>query len=787
MANRREAAQRRPVESWVDEPRIDALEKVTGRAKYIEDLPDLPGTVYAAALRSPYSHARIVSVDASRAERLPGVLGAVTRECLGELDLAGIGAEGGGGPAGRGTVRDQTFITTDKARFDGDLLGMVAAVDLRTARRAVELVNVEYEILPTVFSVAEALSAGAPLVHEDLSTNLALEDSLEWGDVAQGFHQADRIFEETYFAPNVFHHPMEPSVSFVAYFANECADLWVSCNSPFNAVNQAAKLFRIKPENVRVRVPYIGGGFGAKGVTPEMMVALALSRKIGRPVKLLASGEESFRVTARHAMAYKAKMGVRSDGTLVALDVELEVDTGAYFTGARVATHNAVISAWGCYRIPHFRVHARTAYTNKVPASHFRATGKTQTTFAIECMMDSVAQQLGYDPIEFRQKNVVPRGQYIADKWRVRGEESAADTPPMDTDFDELLQKAVEAIHWDGRATVHSGETRDRPRSARGRGVALSLRHGSQGGGRAYAMATLASDGIVTISHNAADLGQGVHTIICIVASRTLGIPQSQVRVGTPDTSNDLPFAGTNAQRTTVQIGSAVQAACENLKRELIDAAVQAKGGTPSEWKLEAGRLLRAERSFSFTDIVRVFEGGVKLKGIGSYSYTPSTDKAFGGLDHWAPGVAAAEVEVDRETGEVHVLQLSAVADAGKVLHYLSGKRQVEGGAIMGLGLGLFEELHYRDGQLRNADAFQYRLPLMGDLPQSFQSLIVENGDGPGPFGAKGMAQTSIPCVAPAIGNAICDAVGVRVRSTPITPEKVLRALGILRKQGADS
>ena len=300
-------------------------------------------------------------------------------------------------------------------------------------------------------------------------------------------------------------------------------------------------------------------------------------------------------------------------------------------------------------------------------------------------------------------------------------------------------------------------------------------------------MATLASDGIVTLSHNDADLGQGVHTIICIVASRTLGIPQSQVRVGIPDTSNDLPFAGTNAQRTTVQIGSAVQAACENLKRELIDAAVQAKGGTPSEWKLEAGRLLRAERSFSFTDIVRVFEGGVRLKGIGSYSYTPSTDKAFGGLDHWAPGAAAAEVEVDRETGEVHVLQLSAVADAGKALHYLSGKRQAEGGAIMGLGLGLFEELHYRDGQLRNADAFQYRLPLMGDLPQSFQSLIVENGDGPGPFGAKGMAQTSIPCVAPAIGNAICDAVGVRVRSMPITPEKVLRALGILGKQGADS
>ncbi len=779
MADRRQAAQRRPVEPWVDEPRIDSLQKVTGQAKYIEDLPDLPGTVYAVALRSPYSHARIISMDSSRAERLPGVFGAVTRECLGELNLAGMAK-------GRGTVRDQNFITTDKARFDGDLLGMIAAIDLRTARRAIESVDIKYEILPTVFSVPEALATGAPLVHDDLSNNLAMEDSFEWGDVAQGFSQAHRVFEETYFAPNVFHHPMEPSVSFVAYFANECADLWVSCNSPFNAVNQAAKLFSIKPEQVRVRVPYIGGGFGAKSVTPEMMVGLALSRKIGRPVKMLATGEESFRVTARHGITFKAKMGVKSDGTLVALDVELDVDTGAYFTGARVATHNAVISAWGCYRIPHLRVHARTAYTNKVPASHFRATGKTQTTFAIECMMDSVARQLNYDPMEFRKKNVVPRGEYITDTWRVRGEESVADTPPMDTDFDELLQKAVEAIHWGGHSTIHRGDTKNTPRFARGRGVALSLRHGSQGGGRAYAMATLASDGKVTISHNAADLGQGVHTMISIVASRTLEIPQSHIQVGAPDTSNDLPFAGTNAQRTTVQIGNAVQGACEHLKRELIDTAVQAKGGTPAEWKLAAGRLWRAERSFSFADIVQAFEGGVRLKGIGSYSYTPSTDKAFGGLDHWAPGAAAAEVEVDRETGSIHVLQLSVIADAGKALHHLSGRRQAEGGAIMGLGLGLFEVLHYTDGQFRNGDAFQYRLPLMGDIPKSFQSLIVENGDGPGPFGAKGMAQTSIPCVAPAIGNAICDALGVFVRSMPITPEKILRALGVLGKQETD-
>jgi CO/xanthine dehydrogenase Mo-binding subunit len=224
-----------------------------------------------------------------------------------------------------------------------------------------------------------------------------------------------------------------------------------------------------------------------------------------------------------------------------------------------------------------------------------------------------------------------------------------------------------------------------------------------------------------------------------------------------------------------------VQAACQDLKQQIIKAAVRANGGGPGDWHIKEGRLWRGETSFSVAEIARSREDAEEFKGVGSHRYPSSVDEVFaGGVEHWAPGAAAAEVEVDLETGEVRVLQFSAVADAGKAVHFQSAKRQIEGGAVMGFGIALFEELLYQDGQLQNADAFQYRLPAMNDLPESYFSSIVENGDGPGPFGSKAIAQVSISCVAPAIGNAICDAIGVHVRSTPLSPEKILRALGKL-------
>ena len=756
------------VDDWTDQPRIDSLEKVTGQATYVEDLPDLPGMAFAANLLSPYSHARILAIDSSKAERLPGVLAVLDRERLDGLNPRL--------PAPRHEnfklSSDQTFIATDKVRFDGEFVAQVVAEDLRTARQALELIEIEYEVLPSVFDAEEALTPGAPILHEGRSTNLLLEDKLEWGDVKQGFREADRIFEETYTSPSMFHYPMESVGSCIAQFIGGEITLWTPITSPFRGTQQIAHFFGLDPDRVRVRVPYIGGGFGSKGLTGSMLAALLLSRKIGRPVKVFSSAEESFRQTSRHAMVYKAKMGVKSDGTLTGLDVELVVDTGAYTTAAAMVTHNAVISAWGCYRLPHFRCRARCVYTNKVPATHTRATGKVQTTWGVECAVDSVARQLGMDPMDFREKNVLRRGEFVA-----KG------TPNMDSDYLQLMRQATAAIHWDGRASKPSDSARtELPRLARGRALVLSLRHGSQGGfARTYAVVSLDSRGILRVRHNAPEVGQGTHTVISVVASRVLEIPQSQIQVDQPDTNINLPFDGVSAQRTTVQMGKAVENACEKLKQELVMLACQAKGGIPEEWQVAEGRLWRAENSFSFGEVVRTLGEDSDVKSIGFHS-SPRTQEgsAFSGTDHWAPSAAAAEVEVDCETGEFRLLQLSVVADAGKALHYPSAKAQVDGGAVMGIGHALFEEVIYQDGQILNADPFQYRLPVMREIPESFHSAMLENLDGPGPFGSKGMSQTSIVTIAPVIGNALFDAVGVRIRSLPITPEKILKALGKL-------
>lgn len=745
-------------------PRIDLREKVTGRAVYVEDLPDLPGMAYAATLLSPYSHARILSIDSSKAERLPGVLGVLDRERLeGFKPLLAV-------PRHEliKLADDQTFIAVDKVRFDGELVAAVVAEDTAVARRAAELIEINYDPLPAVFDAAEALLPDAPILHEDKGTNLLLEDGLEWGKVEQGFKEADRIFEETYTSPSMFHHPIENIGGCVAQFLNGEITLWAPTSAPFRDTTEIAHFFGLDPDRVRIRVPYIGGGFGSKIITNSILAALFLARKIGRPVRLVPSLEESFRQNARHAMVYKAKIGVKADGTLTALQVDLIVDTGAYTTGGATATHNAVISAWGCYRIPHLSVHARCAYTNKVPAGHTRATGKVQTTWGIECFLDSVAHQIGIEPVEFREKNVLRRDEFVA-----KG------TPVMDTDYLELMSRATSAIGWDGRPSRRDPGGVDRPRTARGRGLALSLRHGSQGGGRAYAMATMDGRGTVKMQHNTPEIGQGTHNLINIVAARTLGIPRSQVQVAHPDTALSLPFGGVSAQRTTMQMGKAVENTCENLKRELILLASQTKGGSPEEWRLAEGRLWRAENSFSFAEIVRTLGGNAVVKAIGSYNAPPTLKgSAFQGMDHWAPSAAAVEVEVDRETGELSMLRYSVIADAGQAIHYPSAKVQVEGGAVMGFGHALFEEVVYQEGQLQNGDPFQYRLPAMSDMPEEFHASMLENGDGPGPFGSKGMSQTSIVTVAPAIGNAIFDAVGVRVRSLPITPEKILRAMG---------
>ena len=748
-------------------PRIDLKDKVTGRAQYVEDLPDLPNTIYGAPLLSSYSHAKILSIDSAEALKMPGVLGIVDRD-----HLDGVNPRLKVAPHEHfKLIDDQDFVAIDKVRYDGDHVALIVAEDLHTAERALEKIHVEYEPLPSVFDAGEALAVGAPILHEERGSNLLLEDSLIWGDVDEGFRQAERVFEETFSSPSMFHHPMEPVGGCLVHYMNGEVNMWLPTSSPMRDATEFAHFLGLEPDKVRLRVPYVGGGFGSKIPTTANFAALLASRRLGRPVRLVPSAAYSFRQNSRHAEVFKAKVGVKADGTITALDVDLLVDTGAYTTGGATAAHNSVISAWGCYRIPNLRIKGRCVYTNKVPAGHTRATGKVQTTWGIECMMDGVARQLGMDPYEFRKKNALMRGDFVC-----KG------TPRMDTDYLDLMAEAIAGIGWDGKSNLTpSMDSTNGSRWARGRGMALSLRHGSQGGGRAYAMVTMDARGVVTIQHNAPEIGQGTHNLFSVIAAQTLSLPQEQVRVRTPDTAVSLPFAGVSAQRTTMQMGNAVHNACNDLKRDLLGIAAQAKGGKAEEWQLIQGRLCWGETSFAIADIIRLIGVGVVLKVVGYHSVPPMVkDSAFAGMDHWAPSGAAVDLEVNRDTGELRILGYAVIADAGKAIHYPSAKSQVDGGAVMGFGHALFEETIYQEGQFQNGDPFQYRLPVMEDIPQNFYSSMLEKGDGPGPFGSKGMAQTSIVTVGPAIGNAIYDALGVRIRSLPITPEKILRAMGKL-------
>ena len=748
-------------------PRIDLKDKVTGRAQYVEDLPDLPNTIYGAPLLSSYSHAKILSIDSAEALKMPGVLGIVDRD-----HLDGVNPRLKVAPHEHfKLIDDQDFVAIDKVRYDGDHVALIVAEDLHTAERALEKIHVEYEPLPSVFDAGEALAAGAPILHEERGSNLLLEDSLIWGDVDEGFRHAERVFEETFSSPSMFHHPMEPVGGCLVHYMNGEVNMWLPTSSPMRDAAEFAHFLGLEPDKVRLRVPYVGGGFGSKIPTTANFAALLASRRLGRPVRLMPSAAYSFRQNSRHAEVFKAKVGVQADGTITALDVDLLVDTGAYTTGGATAAHNSVISAWGCYRIPNLRIKGRCVYTNKVPAGHTRATGKVQTTWGIECMMDGVARQLGMDPYEFRKKNALMRGDFVC-----KG------TPRMDTDYLDLMAEAIAGIGWDGKSNLTpSMDSTNGSRWARGRGMALSLRHGSQGGGRAYAMVTMDARGVVTIQHNAPEIGQGTHNLFSVIAAQTLSLRQEQVRVRTPDTAVSLPFAGVSAQRTTMQMGNAVHNACNDLKRDLLGIAAQAKGGKAEEWQLIQGRLCWGETSFAIADIIRLIGGGVVLKAVGYHSVPPMVkDSAFAGMDHWAPSGAAVDLEVNRDTGELRILGYAVIADAGKAIHYPSAKSQVDGGAVMGFGHALFEETIYQEGQFQNGDPFQYRLPVMEDIPQNFYSSMLEKGDGPGPFGSKGMAQTSIVTVGPAIGNAIYDALGVRIRSLPITPEKNLRAMGKL-------
>lgn len=746
------------------QPRVDGEEKVTGRALYTVDI-DLPGMVCGKVLRSTVPHARLIKVDASRAEKLRGVVSVITRDDLRELGHYGA------------AYKDQTVVAVDRLRYVGDPVAAVAAVDEATAQEALSLIRVEYEELPAVTTLEEALAPDAPLVHEApfaggelhgyyyqisekfRGTNICYQFSYSRGDVSEGFKNAAHVFEDTFTFPRVHHYAMEPHSS-VAHVEGDRITVWASTQDPFTLREHIAGIFRVPLNKVRVVVPFVGGGYGGKLSVKTEPIAVALSWKSRRPVKLVHSVEESFATVTRHPARFRIKTGVSRDGRLIARECEIYMDTGAYADAGPRVTQKAGYRAPGPYRIPHVKVDAYTVYTNTVPAGAFRGFGSVQVTWAYESQMDIIARSLGLDPVEFRLKNLLRKGE----------EYTPGDTP-VDCDLRQGLLKAARAIGWERKKT--------KPNT--GKGVACCMKDGGGTYKIASAVVKLTPDGSIFLLTGTVEIGQGARTALSQVVAEVLGVPLDRVIVAQLDT-NATPYdPATNASSSMVVMGLCVQRAAEDVKRQLLLAASKAFKERPERLYLSQGRVYnRRGRSVSYEEIMTKYFGAKagEIIGRGFYQDKKSKRAVLGSpTTFWEVSWGGAEVEVDPETGEIKVLGYVSVSDTGKVVHPVLCAGQDEGAVTIALGHTLYEQMVYSDGQLLNPNIIDYHVPGFRDLPEGFDTILLEDRNGPGPFGAKGMGEGGLLPVAPAIANAVYDAVGARICDLPLTPERVWKAL----------
>jgi len=544
----------------------------------------------------------------------------------------------------------------------------------------------------------------------------------------------------------------------VAHFESEILTVWSATQSPFPVRQELARVFGLPFSAVRVIVPYVGGGYGAKSGIKTEGIAACLSRMTGRPVQLTFGAAETFQTICQPRAKITLKTGVKKDSTFVARQCEVYLNGGAYANSGPSVTEKAGYRAHGPYRIPHVLTNAYSVYTNTVPAGAFRGFGGPQVAFAYETHIDMIAQRLSIDPFEIRMKNLLDRGESF----------SHSDTP-IDCDLKAGLQSVAQAIGWDARP---NDEQNPGPKR-RGIGIATAMKDGGGTNKPANAAVTIFNDGSVLLSTGSVEVGQGMRTAFLQVVAEELSVPTDKVRVAALDT-HYTPFdKGTNASSATSIMGQAVLKAARDARRQFLQAASAVLKGPAEEIRLENGMANYGEQKLSFREVMqrhfRDSEG--EIWGRGYFKIGKDENVPLGyPSPFWEIGFGAAEVEVDTETGEVTILRYVSLTDAGKMINPLQCHAQDEGAAVFGLGQALFEDLVYEDGQLVNGSLIDYRLPTFSDVPAALTTFVMEGAGGPGPYGAKGMGEGGILPVAPAVGNAVFAAVGKRMQGVPLTP-----------------
>ncbi|HEX6175586.1 MAG TPA: xanthine dehydrogenase family protein molybdopterin-binding subunit [Candidatus Binatia bacterium] len=756
--------------------RLDYESKVSGRAMYLADM-HIPGMCHGKILRSPLPHARIKGIDTAKALKVAGLITIITRDDI----LHDQGIEPYYGPV----FKDQTIVAVDKVRHVGDPVAAVAATTVDAAEEALRLIEVDYEELPAVLDVHEALKGGSVLVHDaiklpssgfaDLAeikpvegTNICTHFRLNRGDVENGFIEADRIFEDTFTLPATQHSFLETHACIASVEAGRIT-VWATTQNPFVVRTQLANIFKIPVSKVRVIVPYLGGGYGGKVYPKIEPITVALAQKARRPVRVVLSREEVFYTITKHAAVIRMKTGVKNDGTLVARECEIHLDTGAYAEiGPRVAKKSGYTAA-GPYRIPNLKIDSYSVYTNKPPAGAFRGFGVSQSAWAVESQMDIIAAALKMDPLELRLKNGYVDGDRFVTEETLRS-----------VGLKDCLDQVAKSIGWEARTFKNSNVQRFNDGNLkRGKGLACMIK-ATITPSISCAAVKLNEDSSLSIYCGTVEMGQGCETVLAQIAGEELGIPLRQIQVLGVDT-DVVPYdLTTSSSRSTFHMGKAVQLAARDIMRQLKEIVVKEYGVPADQVSFADGKVRLPEGSLDYAEIMfkRFGMQGGTLLGEGELKtsvkdeYGEKSTSAF-----WFLAAGAAEVEVDVETGKFKLLKYATAVDVGKALNPLGCRQQLTGAAITGIGQAVFEEIAYDNGQLINPNLIDYVLPSLADMPASIDPIAIEIPDRNGPFGAKGIGESALIPVAPAIANAIFDAVGVRIKDLPIKAEKVYLAL----------
>lgn len=750
-------------------PRVDAGPKVTGEAKYAHDI-SLPQMLYGKILRSPLPHARLAHIDCHRAVRLPGVKGIITGK-----DTLGLKY---GMFLDRPESLDECGLAMDKVRYIGDEVAAVAAVDGDIAEEALSLIQVEYQELPAVFEPLEAMEEGAPKIHEG-ENNIGWQVKAEFGQVERGFEESDYVREDQFVTQLVIHCSLESHASVASYDGSGRLTLWASTQTPYYLKRDLARLLGISIGRIQVVRTHVGGAFGGKGeLSSTDFCAALLSMRTGRPVKIVYARDEEFGCTRRrHPMIIKLKTGVTKDGRLAAQDCLTVADGGAYNSMGPGVIGRAGSHLTMQYVVPNFRYQARLVYTNKPVCGAFRGFGFLQACFANESQLDMIARDLGIDPVALRAMNAVKSGYVNPLGYRITS-----------CGLKECLLKVVKM------AVVH--QQKERPLSStkrRGVGIAASSYICGNREHPSEAWVELAADGAVKLFAGAAEIGQGSDTALGQIAAEVLGIPPQDITIISSDSDVVLQDLGSFASRTTTYVGSAVAAAATHARDQLVEIIAEKWEVHPRDVQCRDNKIFvmgSLERGLAISEAIKncvAERNGVPLWGRGYFKAEDCTNDPVSLQGNIAPaysyGALAAEVEVDTETGCVRIIKTWSAFDCGRVINIQGIQGQVEGSVAMGAGQALYEEVCMDQGFILNPEFGAYRVPTSLDVPE-ICSDFVESVDPVGPFGAKGVSEgTQLP-VAPAIANAIHDAVGVRIKELPVTPAKLFNRMeGAERRQ----